>query len=136
MSRIQKEEITVDPKFLAELSFVVTSSRSGGEKSLVGVEGYRPRGKSLKKDRQMTTMVQRIHNAVKGSQIVDNTGVKNTVTSAFMATFGFGFPTTHHQDLESAARIAFKLGYKDDQANRILSDYIRDFLMGEPWRRK
>lgn len=133
-SRMNKQEFVIKQSFLDQLRLDVKRNHTGTYKVL-GVEGYRPRGKSMKLDMQMGAMVQRIHGELKGSAIVDNTGIKNVVKQGFLDLFNFGFPHGHHADRTSAARVALRLGIEDDRINAELSDFVRDHLLGEPWRR-
>jgi hypothetical protein len=137
VTEIVHHSMIVDPKFLSQLGTTVKAAtkKGVGYKTLVAVEGYRNRGKNPVQDQRMSDLVQTIRRAVKGSQIVDNTGVKNVVKPRVMGMFGFEFPRTNHQDLESAARIALKLGYQDDDANTVISDFVLAEISGSPWTR-
>jgi len=125
-------EFIVDPEFLKEIREFASDS-SPRDKTLRFVEGYRNRGRDSRQDQQMTVLVQEIVKVVKGSTIVDNTGIKKVVKPGFMDLFGFTFPGTHHADLWSAARVALKGGLSDLETNTVLSNLTRDALDGTPW---
>jgi len=126
--------IKVDPDFLDEVDSFVEHENMENAATFTFVEGFRPRGRDMMQDKNMTTLVQAINTAIKGSKIVDNTGIKKTVTEPLLKLFGCQrFSATHHADLKSAARVALKGGIDIPPLNRILSDYVRDNLNGTPW---
>jgi len=98
------------------------------------IEGYRPRS-NFNTDKRMTQAVSNMHQALPGSKVLDNTGVKKVVRRQLMQLLGvwtFGTPT-HHDDLRSAARIALLGMLKDEQTNQLLADVVRDHLAGDTW---
>jgi hypothetical protein len=134
VSEMRKENFIIKQSFLDGIAARVADVRKRHKNTKVAVEGYRNRGNNMRQDQQMTLLVREIAKAVKG-EVVDNTGVKNVVKPAFLNSFNFQFARTNHRDLESAARIALKLGLKDDAINKVLSDYLLAHLLDEPWRR-
>lgn len=101
----------------------------------VGVEGYRQRGNNMRQDQDMLYMVQAIHKLVPGSQIIDNTGIKNVVTRDMLKLFGVARfnVATNHADLVSAARVALKLGIGITPINEILYGFVVDNVEGTSW---
>lgn len=99
----------------------------------VYIEGYRPRS-HFDTDTRMTDAVAQYKAATSG-QVLLNTGVKQVVRQPLMELLGvWKFPTsTHHQDLRSAARIALLGMLRDEQTNELLSDVVRDHLLGKSW---
>ena len=134
VSREVDKTFVIDPGFLLRINSDVQTIRESNGTVYTFLEGYRNRGRNIKQDAQMTTLVQTLARSIKGCTVVDNTGVKNVVKPAFMNLFGFDFPTTNHADLESAARIALKGGLVNDEVNLLLSDFVRDALTGNLWR--
>lgn len=98
------------------------------------IEGYRPRS-HLNTDAKMVAAVNEYHKGVKGSTVLNNTGVKQVVTPMLMEMLGvWKFTTvTHHQDLRSAARIAILGMLKDDDMNALLTTVVQAALAGAPW---
>ena len=134
VTRIVERAMVIDPDFLDEIAAFVQHEESENKATFTGIEGYRQRGRNVQQDQRMLGLVQSIHATLKGSHIVDNTGIKNVVTEPMLALFQVNrFPKTHHADLKSAARVALKLGISNEVLNRILSDFVRDNLNGTPW---
>lgn len=101
---------------------------------LVFIEDYRPRS-HFTTDAKMMTGVRDIKNALPGSILVDNSGVKKTVTEPLLAVFGcsaFKIPS-NHQDLKSAARIAILGGLKTPAVNRLFATIVRAHAFKVPW---
>lgn len=128
VTRRVKGGIEVDQEFLNDLALWTEGQRTF-------VEGYRNRGRNPVQDQKMTTLVQAVHHALPNSKVVDNTGVKNVVTKPLLQLLQldkWDVPT-HHSDLTSAARIALKGAFQDDELNTLVSDLVGDALKGEPW---
>lgn len=132
VSNFENEAFKIKQEVLNDMQYYTAITE---DNTLIAIEGYRPRGKNVRQDQQMTTLVQSIHRAVKGSTVVDNTGVRNVVKPALLRMFDFQFPRTHHGDLESALRIALKLGLKDDAINSLICDFVAAQLKDKPWLR-
>lgn len=101
----------------------------------VFIEAYRPRS-NFGTDDRMVRAVSDLHNQIKGSKVLQNTGVKKVVRRPLMEAlecWTFSTPT-HHQDLRSAARIGLLGMMKDEQLNTLLADFVRDLVSGSPWR--
>lgn len=107
---------------------------SPGEERSVFIEDYRPRS-HYSTDAKMSSLVTSLHRAIKGSKVIDNTGVKKVITKSLMKALKVWLFTTktHHQDLRSAAYIGLYGMVKDDTLNEVLADFVRDFLDGDPW---
>ena len=126
--------IKVDEYFLDDLAGFIQHETMENSATFTFVEGFRPRGRDMIQDKKMMAMVQTINMSIKGSKIVDNTGIKKTVTEPMLKLFGCSrFQGTHHADLKSAARVALKGGIDIPPLNRLLADYVRDNLNGTPW---
>jgi len=138
VTRKVKGGIEVDQQFLDDLQGYVeymTDQTKKEKATFTFIEGYRNRGRNPGQDQKMTVLVQTIHKVLPGSQVVDNTGVKNVVTDATLGLLGlnnWGI-ATHHSDLDSAARILLKGAYQDEDLNSIVADVVRDRLEGRSW---
>lgn len=98
------------------------------------IEAYRPRS-AFQTDARMGTLVNDIHRALPGSVKLLNQGVVQVIKQPLMEALNvWKFPRkTHHQDLRSAARIGLFGMVKDKEMNRVLYDFITDYLNGNPW---
>ena len=99
------------------------------------IEGFRQRGRDMRQDQRMLALVQETRKALKGSEVLDNTGMKKIVTEDQLELLHmkrFDVPT-NHQDIKSAGRTALRGMIKYDESNLLLSDMVRDALDGEPW---
>lgn len=125
--------LEVDSEVVAGLDAPRIRQFCAATKPTIFIEGYRPRNK-LNNDRRMQEGVALIHSAI-GGRVLDNMGVKKIVRRPLMQACGvWTFSTkTHHDDLRSAARIALYGMLKDDNLNRVLSDFVRDLTQGRPW---
>lgn len=130
----KNQSITIDPDFLDELESFYEHEASENAATFAFVEGYRQRGKNIRQDANMLALVQACNHAMKGSKIVDNTGIKKVVTEPLLRLFGCSrFQGTHHADLKSAARVALKGGIEVPPLNKLLTDYVLENLKGEKW---
>ena len=69
----------------------------------------------------MRAFEQELKRALPTAKLVDNTGAKKIVTRELMELLDvWKFPTTNHQDLQAAARIALFGALKDTGLNRAL----------------
>jgi hypothetical protein len=104
------------------------------EPALVFVEKYRPRS-NFGTDQRMVEGERDLRVVLKDATFLNNTGIKAVVKPNILMSMGlWKFRlSTHHQDLRSAARIAVLGMMKDDQGNRVLSDFIVAQLDGDPW---
>lgn len=127
--------VEFDLQALMDIVYYVDEELKASSLVLIGVEGYRQRGKNQRQDQLMLALVQKLNNQLFGSQIVDNTGMKNVVTDATLRLFQVSrFPATNHADLKSAARVALKMGIMLDAVNPLIADFIWDNTEGnEPW---
>lgn len=98
------------------------------------IEKYQPRS-HLNTDARMIEAVTAMRQALPGSAVLLNTGVKKVIHQKLMELLGVWrfTTTTHHQDLRSAARIALFGMVKDDELNTVLADVVRDHLAGRTW---
>lgn len=126
-----KQEIRTDPEVLRHMKQSIAVFN--GE-TLIGVEGYRPRGKNSDLDRKMTVLVNDIHVALDAT-VVDNTGIRQVVSTDLLKCLHMSrFPATNHADLKSAARVAVMMGLKDPEINYALVELCLGYLDGEPWQ--
>lgn len=102
----------------------------------VFVEAYRERGTSYGTNVPMRELLAEIRRQMPEVTIVDNTGVKKVVKPALLKLLGLWKfeQTTHHQDLEAAARILVFGMLKDPELNELLADVLLDTINGNPWR--
>lgn len=102
----------------------------------VFIEGYRPRS-HFDTDSRMQAGVRGIRASVLRSKVINNTGVKQVVGQELMHLLGvWKFATsTNHQDLRSAARIGIYGALKDPDLNKIMTEFVTDYLDGKPWTR-
>lgn len=97
------------------------------------IEQYRPRS-HFSTDAQMTVLVREFATRLPWSQVIDNTGIKSIVKKPLLGLLkSTKFPTTHHNDLLSAARIAVLGMLKDDKLNELLTTVVKDSLNGRTW---
>lgn len=106
----------------------------GGGPPAIFIEKYQPRS-HLNTDARMIEAVTAMRQALPGSAVLLNTGVKKVIHQKLMELLGVWrfTTTTHHQDLRSAARIALFGMVKDDELNTVLADVVRDHLAGRTW---
>lgn len=102
------------------------------DKPRIFIEGYRPRS-HYDTDNRMVVGVSEIRKATDG-KVLNNTGIKKVVRPELLALLGLEkFPTTHHQDLESAARIMALGMIKEPVLNGMLCDIVEAYLKGQAW---
>jgi hypothetical protein len=101
----------------------------------VFIEAYRPRS-HFDTDTDMAKAISDLKRELPDAVVLNNTGVKKVVRRPLMEAMGiWTFPTvTHHQDLRSAGRIGVLGMLKDEELNLLVSDFIRDWIDGKPWR--
>lgn len=129
-------EIVVSPSFTADLKADMHRVKNRFPSSLIGVEGYRQRGKNTLQDQNMLALVQHVNKQHSACRIVDNTGIRQVVTDDTLKLFQcWTFAQkTNHQDLRSAARVALKRGIADELTNDVLTEFVLDHLVrGMPW---
>lgn len=107
---------------------------TAGPSSKVYIEQYRPRQR-LQQDVLMVQLEQDLRRALPSATFLPNTGIKRVVPQAVMEALEvWAFkPTSHHQDLRSAARIALLGMMKVSYTNVILADAVKAHLDGQPW---
>ena len=87
----------------------------------VYIEKYLDRGTVFTTHSRMRAFEQELKRALPAAKLVDNTGAKKIVTRELMELLDvWKFPTTNHQDLQAAARIALFGALKDTGLNRVL----------------
>ena len=130
-----KGGIEVSEQFLDELDRYVAIAVDSGDETYVFIEGYRNRGRNPGQDQKMSHLVQVIHKLIKGSVVVDNTGVKNVVTDETLRLLRMydWKVATNHADLRSAARILMKGAYQEGKLNVMIADVIRGRLVDQSW---
>lgn len=103
-------------------------------KKHIFIEGYRPRS-HYGHDDKMVTVVSNLHAALKGSVVLNNTGVKKVIRKPLMMLLDvWAFDVkTHHQDLRAAARIGLLGMVKDEELNALLAEVVSDHVAGRTW---
>jgi hypothetical protein len=98
------------------------------------IEQYRDRGTAFQahgKMREFETLIQR---EIGWAVLLQNMGSKKIVRKPLMvALHAYKFPTTNHQDLQAAARIAIFGALKNDELNGVITDVVMDHIDGRPW---
>ena len=99
------------------------------------VEGYKDRGTNTKQDQLMRQVMSEFRNELPGATVINNMGVKQVVRRPLLRVLGMDkFPTTHHQDLESAGRILVFGMLKDPDLNNLLTQVLTDHIDGIGWK--
>jgi len=102
----------------------------------VFVEDYRERGQSYSTSPKMRELMSELMRTLTDGKRIDNTGVKKVVKPKLLDLFQirkFG-TTTHHQDLEAAARILLYGMLKDEELNALVADVVLAHIQGETWQ--
>ena len=98
------------------------------------IEGFRQRGRDTLQDQRMLALIRELKQGLKGSTIVDNTGIRKIVTEPMMKLFEVSrFPGTNHADLKSAARVALAGGIKSEELNPLLARFVTQRLLENKW---
>jgi hypothetical protein len=99
------------------------------------VESYRERGQAYATSPKMRAILAELRRDLPEAKILDNTGIKKVVRPKLLDLLGLrSFPTTHHQDLQSAARILVLGMLKDEELNALLADVVLAYISGTPWQ--
>ena len=100
----------------------------------VFIEGFRERGNQYAQDKAMRELMANFRSVLPKATVLDNMGVKKIVPTEILGIFGMdNFPTTHHRDLESAARILLYGMLKDDKLNKVVYEIVSDYVHFQPW---
>ena len=99
------------------------------------VEKYEDRGTVFSTHSDMRVFETKIMSALPHATLLSNTGVRKVITEQMLDAIVGQMPTTHHKDLESAARIAIAGGLKDPKINSVMYHLLLDHVRGESWRR-
>lgn len=103
---------------------------------VIFIEAYRERGNSHREDAGMRALISALRQVLHNSNpsVVDNTGVKKVVRPALLRVLGLTkYPTTHHQDLEAAARILVYGMLKEPALNKLLYEVLTAHFDGNAW---
>lgn len=96
-------------------------ARMTRDNSLVFGELYRDRGSVFSTHGKMRSLERDLKGAMPYLKWMDNSGVKKIVTTELLDALKCGtFPSTHHRDLESAARIGIYGGLKLEEWNSVM----------------
>ena len=100
----------------------------------VFIEKYAPRH-SLNSDERMVQGEAALRRAIPRAEFLRNTGVKSVVHPSVLQLMGvWRFDTkTHHQDLQSAARIAVLGAMRTQETNHVLAEVVRSHLDDKSW---
>ena len=97
-------------------------------KSNIIVEEYRPRS-HFSTDTKMVEGQATLKSYLPSAKIINNSGVKSIVTKELLQLLDlYDWPTTHHNDLRSAARIALLAMLRDERANNRLAKFVEAAL--------
>ena len=100
----------------------------------VFIEAFRERGNQYAQDKAMRELMVDFRSVLPKATVLDNMGVKKIVATETLGIFGMNnFPTTHHRDLESAARILLYGMLKDDKLNEVVYSIVSDYVHHRPW---
>ena len=100
----------------------------------VFIEAFRERGNQYAQDKAMRELMADFRSVLPKATVLDNMGVKKIVPTEILGIFGMdNFPTTHHRDLESAARILLYGMLKDDRLNEVVYEIVSDYVHLRPW---
>ena len=100
----------------------------------VFIEAFRERGNQYAQDKAMRDLMVDFRSVLPKATVLDNMGVKKIVPTEILGIFGMdNFPTTHHRDLESAARILIYGMLKDDKLNEVVYEIVSDYVHLRPW---
>ena len=93
-------------------------------KSNIIVEEYRPKS-HFSTDTKMVEGQAMLKLHLPSAKIINNSGVKSIVTKELLQLLDlYDWPTTHHNDLRSAARIALLAMLRDERANNRLAEFV------------
>ena len=97
-------------------------------KSNIIVEEYRPKS-HFSTDTEMVEGQALLKLHLPYAKIINNSGVKSIVTKELLQLLDlYVWPTTHHNDLRSAARIALLAMLRDERANNRLAKFVEAAL--------
>jgi len=113
----------------------LVAAAAGSVRPTIYVETYRERGTGYNTNQKMRELLVELKTKLpRHAEFLDNMGVKKVVRQPLLNAFGLtGFPTTHHKDLESAARIMLLGMLKNEQSNLLLATALNDMLEGQSW---
>lgn len=94
--------------------------------TMIFIEAYRPRGNNYGTDAPMRELMASLTSGLPSpKKVIDNTGSRRVIKPALLKLLGLNeFPTTHHQDLEAAARILVYGMLKDPDLNELIADVV------------
>ena len=93
-------------------------------KSNIIVEEYRPKS-HFSTDTKMVEGQAMLKLHLPSAKIINNSGVKSIITKELLQLLDlYDWPTTHHNDLRSAARIALLAMLRDERANNRLAEFV------------
>ena len=100
-------------------------------KSNIIVEEYRPKS-HFSTDTKMVEGQAMLKLHLPSPKIINNSGVKSIVTKELLQLLDlYDWPTTHHNDLRSAARIALFAMLRDERANNRLAEFAAIIVEGK-----
>ena len=112
---------------ITEQSVIELQKRIGQRmwrKSNIIVEEYRPKS-HFSTDTKMVEGQAMLKLHLPSAKIINNSGVKSIVTKELLQLLDlYDWPTTHHNDLRSAARIALFAMLRDERANNRLAEFV------------
>ncbi|QKY80366.1 hypothetical protein SEA_PABST_8 [Microbacterium phage Pabst] len=135
VTRRENNKPVIDAGFMNEIEHDVARIYERSAGTFVGIEGYRQRGMNIYQDQAMLALVDRLEEQLQPAEVLDNVGMKQIVPVPLLRLFHVArFPkASNHADRVSAARVALRRGIKNDDINKLLSDYVLDNTEGNEW---
>lgn len=122
-----RHKIVLGPNVEEVLKFNYSTSRTF-------IEGYRTRGQ-FNTNNRMIQAVAEMKKGIPNSVVVPNMGIKKVVKPELLRIMNLQkFPTSNHQDLQSAARILVLGMLKDPALNYVLADFVNDHINDRVWK--
>lgn len=124
-----------DPDTVVHEALAYAADHTPDRADAVFVEAYTERGTSYGTNPKMRALMQSFRRIWPTAQQLDNMGVKKVVRPKLLEILGIRKfrTTTHHQDLEAAARILVFGMLKDEELNSLVADVVLAHIAGEPW---
>lgn len=132
--RLTVHHLVIDSGDHAEQAAEWVDQITQTKKTPVFIESYRERGQNYGTNPAMRELLSKFKARLPRATVLDNMGVKKIVRRPLRQVLGLdSFPTTHHQDLESAARILVMGMLKDEKFNLELTKVLEAHLDGSPY---
>ncbi|AZV01771.1 hypothetical protein SEA_ARMAWEN_8 [Microbacterium phage ArMaWen] len=135
VTRRENKVPVIDEEFVHDIMSQWLEMREAVPVSFLGIEGYRQRGMNIYQDQAMLALVNRLELELVRSEVIDNVGLKQIVPVPLLRLFHVNrfSRASNHADRVSAARVALARGIKNQDINKLLSDYVLDNTEGKEW---